>query len=124
MKNVLRLASLIRSQARKGVSTQQLEAMDAAIDAIMSTAPHGSGFDMEATLDLTSKGDRLVINMAFHHMDDNGYYDGWTEHSIIVTPTLDHVGFNLRITGRDKREIKEYIAETYYHWLSEEAKNV
>ena len=73
--------------------------------------PSGSGFDSGSTFDFeASKPNRLVFNTSFHHMTEHGYYDGWTEHSVIVTPDL-HSGFNLHVTGRDRREIKEYIGD-------------
>lgn len=82
--------------------------------------PSGSGFDNGVIFDFDeSKTDRLVFNTAFHHMDDGGMYDGWTDHSVIVTPSLAF-GFNLRITGRDRNEIKDYIAEVFQSALSEE----
>ena len=46
----------------------------------------------------------------FHHMNDGGFYDGWTEHSVVVTPSLVY-GFDTRITGRDRNDIKNYIGE-------------
>jgi hypothetical protein len=82
--------------------------------------PSGSGFDCGTKLDFdNSTGDKLVFLTSFHHMNDSGMYDGWTEHSIIVTPSLIH-GFNLKITGRDRNDIKEYIAETFGIALNEE----
>ena len=52
-------------------------------------------------------------------MDAGGGYDGWTEHSVIVTPDLA-TGFDLKVTGRDKRDIKEYLGELFYAALCEE----
>lgn len=75
--------------------------------------PHGSGFDHGCHLDFDkSTGERLVIVTSFHHMDENGMYDGWTEHTIIVTPSLQF-GFQLRITGRDRNQIKEMMYEMF-----------
>lgn len=80
---------------------------------IVGLLPSGSGIDCGTALDwAASKPNRLVFIVSFHHMDGNGGYDGWTEHSIIVTPDLAS-SFELRITGRDRNEIKEYLAETY-----------
>lgn len=80
--------------------------------------PHGSGFDSGVELDLAaSTPNKLVLLTGFHHMDDNGCYDGWTHHAVIVTPDLAH-GFNLRVTGRDKREIKDFIAEALHGHLN------
>ncbi len=84
--------------------------------------PSGSGFDSGTTLDLdVSSVDRLVFRTSFHHMDGNGMYYGWTEHDIIVTASLAH-GFNLRITGRDRDQIKDYIADCFSTALLEEIK--
>lgn len=76
--------------------------------------PHGSGFDNGSKLDAElSKPDRLVFETAFHHMNSNGFYDGWTHHSVIVTPSLVF-GFELRITGRNRDDIKAHIAECFH----------
>lgn len=75
--------------------------------------PSGSGFDNGTTIDLDhSHADKLVFNTAFHHMDDNGYYCGWTDHQVIVTPSLVH-GFHVRVGGRNVRDIKDYIHEAF-----------
>ena len=49
-------------------------------------------------------------------MNEYGAYVGWTEHDVIVTPAFD--GFNLRVTGRDRNQIKEYIGDVFHTWLS------
>lgn len=80
--------------------------------------PSGSGFDAGTILELEeSTGEKLVFTTSFHHMDEHGFYDGWTEHKVIVTPSLQF-GFNLRVTGRDQNEIKDYIAEVFQMALS------
>lgn len=85
---------------------------------VRSRMPRGSGFDSGTTLDFDkSTPDKLVFNTSFHHMNDGGFYDGWTEHQIIVTPSLEF-DFHLRVTGRDRNQIKDYIAETVHHILS------
>ena len=67
-----------------------------------SFLPHGSGFDSGTAIDLdNSKPNRIILNTSFHHMDEMGGYDGWTDHQVIITPSLIW-GFNLRITGRDR----------------------
>ncbi len=81
--------------------------------------PRGSGIDCGTKIDLdASNGNKLVLITSFHHMNEDGFYDGWTEHSVIVTPDLAF-GFNLKITGRDRNEIKEYLHEVYRTALSE-----
>lgn len=79
--------------------------------------PSGSGFDNGSHLDVhNSKRDKIIITTSFHHMDENGYYCGWTDHKIIVTPDFD--GINIKVTGNNRNQIKEYIADTFYHCLT------
>lgn len=80
--------------------------------------PSGSGFDNGTELDWDrSTDEKLVFNTSFHHMDEHGYYDGWTEHTVIVTPSLSW-GLSLRITGRDRNDIKEMIHEQFSYALT------
>lgn len=93
---------------------------EAAERVVKNYLPRGSGFDSGAILDFDkSNSERLVLLTSFHHMNDSGMYDGWTDHAVIVTPSLAH-GFTLRVTGKDRRGIKEYIAETFGLSLEQE----
>ena len=86
----------------------------------MEDFPHGSGFDNGTKIDLDkSNDDRLVFTTAFHHMNEAGMYDGWTEHTITVVPSLG-LDFHLKISGRDRNQIKEYIAEMFQSCLNED----
>jgi hypothetical protein len=90
-----------------------------AIEAIAKLLPRGSGIDSGTTVDIDkSTADRIVLNADFHHMDEHGFYDGWTEHQIIVSPSF--IGrFSIRVTGRDRNGIKEYLSETYHYTLDQ-----
>jgi hypothetical protein len=80
--------------------------------------PSGSGVDIGTKLDLgESTSDKLVFSASFHHMDEHGGYDGWTDHKIIVTPSLQF-GFNLKITGRDRNQIKDYLSDIFHTALT------
>lgn len=71
--------------------------------------PRGSGFDNGTQIDISeSHPDKLVFVTGYHHMNAGGYYDGRTEHKVIVTPSLSS-GFDLRITGRNRNDIKDHI---------------
>ena len=91
------------------------------IQKLMSdTAPRGSGLDNGTFIDVEkSTGNKLVLTTSYHHMNDNGMYDGWTDHSIIVTPSLTS-DFDLRITGSNRNDIKEYLYEIFSAWLRKE----
>lgn len=89
------------------------------LDQAEKLLPSGSGLDSGTKIDIgRSTEKRLVLTFGFHHMDDNGMYDGWTEHEheLIVTPSLTS-DFDLRITGPDRRQIKDYLYEVYDHAL-------
>ena len=79
-------------------------------------APSGSGFDSGTKLSPTSRVDRLVFSTSFHHMTEHGMYDGWTDHDVVITPSLAN-GFDLRVTGRDRNDIKDYIADVFHTFL-------
>lgn len=82
--------------------------------------PSGSGFDSGTTIDLdASTGEKIVLNTGFHHMDDSGMYCGWSYHKIVVTPSLVF-DFDLQITGRNIRDIKEYLYDMFHTALSAE----
>lgn len=84
-------------------------------------APSGSGFDNGTSLDLVmSTPEKLVFHTSFHHMNDGGMYDGWTEHSVIVRASLAF-GIDVRVTGRDRGGIKDYIGDVFHAWLTAEA---
>lgn len=82
-----------------------------------SGVDNGTKFDFDASM--KQAGKVLVFNTAYHHMNENGMYDGWTEHAIIVKPSLAH-DFSLSVSGKDRNEIKEYLAEIYSSALSDE----
>lgn len=85
--------------------------------------PYGSGFDNGCKISIEkSTANKIVIECNFHHMNDNGYYDGWTYHNCIITPDLAY-GLDMKVTGRDKRGIKSYILETIYHAINAEIIN-
>jgi hypothetical protein len=82
--------------------------------------PHGSGFDSGSKIDTrASTGEKIIITTSYHHMDDNGAYDGWTDHTITVRPSL-MLDFSLTISGRDRNGFKEYAYELFQSCLSED----
>ena len=92
-----------------------------AIKGIMDNAPSGSGFDSGTELDDTSTPKKLVFTTSFHHMNEGGMYDGWTSHTITVKPSLCF-DFDLKVSGKDRNQIKDYIGEMFQSFLDEEIK--
>ena len=81
--------------------------------------PSGSGFNGGSRLDTDkTTHEKLVFATSFQHMNDHGYYTRWTEHTVTVTPSF--FGLNIKVSGRNHRDIKEYVAECFEHVLNEE----
>jgi hypothetical protein len=76
--------------------------------------PSGSGFDSGTVIDFdASTSEKLVFDTSFHHMDEHGHYDGWTDHTVTVEPSLVY-GFTLiDVSGQNRNDIKDYISETF-----------
>ena len=90
------------------------------INKVMESAPSGSGFDNGTHFDESkSTADKLVFRTSFHHMNEDGYYDGWSEHTITIRP--DWTGVKMTISGRDRGDIKDYIGETFDYWFDQES---
>lgn len=124
-KTYVLLAQLLQARANceRSGNAEWFERHTEKIERIMrSTAPSGSGFDSGTSLNFErSNASRLVFTTAFHHMNEDGYYDGWTEHTVTAHADLAS-GFTLSISGRDRNEIKDYIADTFNFWLNDECK--
>lgn len=122
MKVYQRIAGTLQAieNCKQANNREWIERHQETLDKILQSFPHGSGFDSGTKLDDKSTPEKLIFNSDFHHMDDNGFYCGWSEHQIIVTPSLAF-GFNLRITGRNMRDIKDYIAECFEECLNAES---
>ena len=115
-----KIASLVDARARclKTGNTwaDKHESMIRAL--VREFLPSGSGFDNGTAIYLDeSSADKIVLATSFHHMDEMGGYDGWTDHKITVKPSLVF-GFTLSIGGRDRNQIKDYIADTFNACLS------
>ncbi len=110
------LASLVQARANCAESHNEewfVRHTERALKLVSEYMPSGSGIDNGTKLDIDISGpNKLVFLTSYHHMNDCGYYDGWTEHTVIVTPSLQH-GFEVRITGRDRNDTKEYLHDVF-----------
>jgi hypothetical protein len=81
--------------------------------------PSGAGFDNGTRVDVQrSTPEKLVFTTAFHHMNDAGYYDGWTEHTVTAKPSF-LLEVSLTISGPDRNAIKDYMYETFRECLTQ-----
>ena len=87
---------------------EMAEIWDDYILAECAKLPSGSGIDngMELIREECEK-DKIVFSLDFHHLNEGGFYDGWTSHKVVIRPSFG--GIDIRITGRDRNQIKEYL---------------
>lgn len=106
------------NNCKKSNNSEWQEIAKNRIEAIMTQiAPSGSGIDSGTEFDFdSSMPDELYLRTAFNHIKPNGFYDGWTEHKIVVTPSL-YTDIDIRITGPNRNGIKEYLHEVYHNFL-------
>ena len=75
--------------------------------------PSGGGWNSGTKMDFdASQGEKLVLYGSFHHMDENGCYDGWTDHRVTVYPSMIH-RISLAISGRNRNDIKDYLYDRF-----------
>jgi hypothetical protein len=112
------LTELARSFARYNNSCDKgdltnANAAEQDIKTMLKLLPSGSGLDSGVHFVWTeSKPNHLVFKFDYHHMNSQGSYDGWTKHKLIITPSFVF-GFEMRITGRDKNDTKQYLYDLF-----------
>lgn len=114
------LSSLLQAKrnCEKSNNTEWRDKHQESIDILCQLLPSGSGIDTGTSFDQDdSTADKLVFTFSYHHMDEHGGYDGWTDHKVIVTPSLAF-GIDIKITGRNRNDIKDYLHDVFAHVLT------
>lgn len=66
-----------------------------AIDQLEKMLPSGSGIDCGTKILLDEcEPNKIVLYVEYHHVNDGGFYCGWSGHKLIVTPCFDGIGIN------------------------------
>ena len=86
------------------------------LQALLDNLPHGSGINDNWNYDISSTSIRLYNG--FHCMDDNGFYDDWSNFVLIVSKDAllrgEYVvisnSFKLQFIGRHS----QYLAQKYF----------
>lgn len=92
--------------------------------------PSGSGIDNGVMIDLDGSmllgepqhHEKLVFHSSYHHMNEVGMYDGWTDFSVYVRPSLAH-GIHVEVAAtwpEEYEDTADYIAEVFTEALCEE----
>lgn len=103
--------ALVQNENRK----RNLKFVDAAEimhKRLIDELPSGSGFDSGTKL-ISADYKKIVLQTAFHHMNDNGFYCGWTYHTIVIRPSF-LFDIEITISGANRSDIKDYIHECVY----------
>jgi len=118
------IASLIGARARcmsPGANESQRDWVDRYAERLewiaRNVLPSGSGIDSGTKIDLDrSTEEKIVLTCGYHHMNEGGYYAGWTEHTITVRPSLV-CGITIKVSGRDRNSIKDYLHTQFLYVL-------
>jgi hypothetical protein len=111
--NLTRLSSLIaqRINCVNSNNQTQIDAIDEELESIFKALPSGSGLDKGVNFDLKgSKPEKLIFTFEYHHMND-GYYSGWTSHTMVLTPAFGD--YSIDIKGQNKNQIKDYLYDIF-----------
>ena len=94
------------------------------LDELSNLLPSGSGIDSGCTIDEEkSTKNKIVIHSSFHHLDENGFYCGWSEFTVTAIPDFMN-DFNLKIVGNNAiypafSDTKDYLYELFRESLNE-----
>ena len=104
-------------QWHKTVNDNFIDQCEENIKKLEDFLPSGSGIDAGCKIDIENSGTKkVVITFGYHHMNENGYYDGWTNHILTVYPTF--AGIEMEISGKDKNQVKDYLYDFFYTELN------
>jgi hypothetical protein len=87
--------------------------------------PSGSGIDCGTQIVIgASNPTKLHFTFDYHHMNQHGFYCGWTSHGLIVCADFDD--FTMQIIGQHRSKKKhetqifhDYLYDTFRHALLE-----
>lgn len=107
--------------SQQGLRGNRLESKLRAIaerimDYVEKYMPIGSGIENTRLVLAKSTESVLVFSCAYHHMNETGFYTGYTYHEIKVSSSLTNE-INIRITGKDRYDIKEYLDQIFFDAL-------
>ena len=110
-----RLANTIQAirNCRQSGNKEWLDKHTETLKELMQGLPSGAGFDNGTKLDEPAcNAMALRFNTSFHHMNEHGYYDGWTDHTVTVRPTFD--GLAITVSGVNCNDVKDIIADAFH----------
>lgn len=117
------LAQLVAARATcaaTGNAEWEKRHTDTLLKLVLDRMPRGAGIDQGTQLRLDDcTPNKLVFGTAFHHMDEHGGYDGWTEHIVSVRPSLTST-IEVDIRGSNRNQIRDYLHDVFLDALTAE----
>ena len=89
--------------------------------------PHGSGIDCDWTFEWFPT--RVVCRNSWHAMNNNGFYEGYADFSLILYYKRHVKDFKLEFNGyqakrlNQKHFIREYLEDHFYYFLNDQEDN-
>lgn len=73
-----------------------IEKWEAELEQLENMLPHGSGLDGVVEIDRSAtSSDKITIVFDYHHMDEFGGYQGWSEWRLVVSADLLGLTYDL-----------------------------
>jgi len=123
MKLYKRIAQALNAYKGNHISQEVTDAWTDVIARCNDELPSGSGFDSGSKVNIDlSTPEKIVIDTAFHHMDNNGYYCGWSHITVTVRASLQF-DFDIKINFHGYKRASndsEYFYDTFNDVLSRE----
>lgn len=121
--SIARKMNAITNCVKSGNTEWEVKHADHIEEIVKNQMPSGSGIDTGTKFDFAkSTENKLIFTFEYHHMNDSGMYDGWTNHVLTIKPSLTF-GFDMTISGSNRNQIKDYLYEVYRNALEEEVNN-
>jgi len=109
-----------RKNCQASNNTEWFDKHSETINMLVSHLPSGVGWNEGTKIALdASHANKIVLYGSYHHMDEFGYYDGWTEHTITVKGSLKS-DIDLRISGSNRNDIKDHLFESFDYALRQD----
>ena len=77
-------------------------------DLVKNYLPSGSGFDGDISIDEKSTDKKIILHVEYHHMNDNGFYDGWSTFKVIITASMAY-NYSMQVKG------ESVVRKYFYH---------
>jgi len=111
--NILVSLNAINNCLESGNNEWYDKHMDNITSALLDVLPHGSGIDGDWSFDYTDK--RIYVSNSYHRMDENGYYCGWIDFTVIIDGLHRDIWGKLDFTIKGRfgkyQDLKDYLYE-------------